>query len=52
MIAAILHNSIVYDSTTPAHVELKHAQWQQHMAILGVVDRYGKSNGDLSYQEL
>ena len=30
-----------YDSTTHTYLEIKHAQWKQHMAMVGVIDRRG-----------
>ena len=36
-------SSLVYDLTTLTYTELKHAQWQQHMALLDMVDRHGWS---------
>ena len=32
----------LYYSTTLTYFEIEHAQWKQHMALIGVVDRHGQ----------
>ena len=37
----------VYDMTTLTNIELEHAQSIQHMAVVDVVDRHGRSNSTI-----
>ena len=42
-VVSSMHRYRLYDSMTLTYMyfEIEHAQWKQHMALLGVVDRYG-----------